>query len=389
MKSFIGLPSPDVIVIGGGVAGASAAFFLSLSGARVTLLERDGVANHASGMSAGGLNPLEGEHIPGDLSDLAMHSYRLHLELWEELAERSDVTFSPRIVPWIRIALSESDLSDLESASQAFDGADGFSAEMLDTAAVLDIEPRISPEVIGGVYLYGNAAVDSRELTLALVTAAEAMGATFVRAEVTGLSVDGEGQISVELGSETLAAPSVVVAAGPWSAELLRPSGIELPVGPLKGEILRLDPPGPMFRHDIAYPGGEAHPKPDGLVWVGATVEDAGFDTGVSEGARARLMADAVRAIPVLAQSKLSEQTACLRPVTSDGLPAIGPVPGHDGLYIASGAGKKGILLGPAMGKAVADQVISGRTDLPVGPFAPDRFAQLTGRLMAGPSGRP
>lgn len=378
MNSFTGLPSPDVIVIGGGVAGASAAFFLSLSGERITLLERDGVAGHASGMSAGGLNPLEGEHIPGALSDFAMRSFRLHLELWKELAERSDVTFAPRILPWIRIALSGDDLPDLESASQAFDGADGFSAELLDTAAVLEMEPRISSDVIGGVYLYGNAAVDSRALTLALVTAAEAMGTTFVRADVTGLSVDGDGRISVEVGSETLAAPSVVVAAGPWTSLLLRSSGIKLPVRPLKGEILRLDPPGPMFRHDIAYPGGEAHPKPDGLVWVGATVEDAGFDTRTSEGARARLMADAVRAIPILAQGKLSEQTACLRPVTPDGLPVVGPVPGRDGLYIASGAGKKGILLGPAMGKAIADLVVSGRTDLPVGPFAPDRFAQLT-----------
>jgi len=379
VNSFTGLPSPDIIVIGGGVAGASAAFFLALSGARVTLLERDGVAGHASGMSAGGLNPLEGEHIPGALSDFAMRSYRLHLELWEELAERSDVTFAPRIVPWIRIALSDDDLPDLESASQAFNGADGFSAEMLDRAAVLDMEPRISPDVIGGVYVYGNAAVDSHALTLALVTAAEAMGTTFVRADVTGISVDGDRQITVEVGSETLTAPSVVVAAGPWSAALLQSCGIELPVGPLKGEILRLDPPGPMFRHDIAYPGGEAHPKLDGLVWVGATVENAGFDTRTSEWARARLMADAVRAIPVLARSKVSEQTACLRPVTPDGLPVIGPVPGRDGLYIASGAGKKGILLGPAMGRAITDLVVSGRTGLPVGPFAPDRFDQLTG----------
>ena len=85
-------------------------------------------------------------------------------------------------------------------------------------------------------------------------------------------------------------------------------------------------------------------------------------------------MADAVRAIPDLVHSRVTGQTSCLRPVTPDGLPVIGPVPGRDGLYIVSGAGKKGILLGPAMGQAIADRVVSGRTDLPVGPFAPDRF---------------
>ena len=147
------------------------------------------------------------------------------------------------------------------------------------------------------------------------------------------------------------------------------------PIRPLKGEILRLDPPGPTYRYDIGYPGGEAHPKPDGLVWVGATVEDVGFDTHTTEVAKKSLMADAVRAIPALAHSRVAEQTACLRPVTPDGLPVIGRVPGRDGLYVVSGAGKKGILLGPAMGKALSDLVTTGRTDLPVTGLSADRFA--------------
>ncbi len=332
------------------------------------------MAVHASGMAAGGLSPLEGEHIPGTLSDFALRSYRLHLGLWEELAERSDVKFSPRIVPWIRVALSEDDLPDLESSYFSFDGVEGFSASRLDARAVPEMESRISPEVIGGVYLYGNAAVDSHALSLALMTAAEAMGTTFVRAEVTGLRA-GTGSVEVDAGSQTLCAGAVVVAAGPWTTNVLGTIGVHVPVRPLKGEILRLDPPGPMFRHDIAYPGGEAHPKPDGLVWVAATVAEAGFDTQTTDAARETLMADAARAIPALAKSTVVEQTACLRPVSPDGLPVIGRVPGQDRVYVVSGAGKKGILFGPAMGKAVSDLVISGRTDLPVGEFTPDRFA--------------
>jgi glycine oxidase len=337
-------------------------------------VDRDGVAVHASGNSAGGLNPLEGEHIPGPLSDFALRSYRLHLDLWEELAERSDVGFSPRIVPWIRVALSEDDLPDLDSSYLAFDDAEGFSSTRLDAHAVLEMEPRFSPEVIGGVYLYGNAAVDGHGLTMALMTAAEAMGATFVRTEVTGLRA-GAGSVEVDAGAQTLRAGAVVVAAGPWTTNLLSGIGARVPVRPLKGEILRLDPPGPMFRHDIAYPGGEAHPKPDGLVWVGATVADAGFNTKTTAAAREALLADAARAIPVLAESTVAEQTACLRPVSPDGLPVIGRVPGQNDVYVVSGAGKKGILLGPAMGKAISDLVVSDHTDLPVGEFTPDRFA--------------
>ena len=338
------------------------------------MLDRDGVAVHASGMSAGGLNPLEGEHIPGPLSDFALRSYRLHLDLWDELAERSDVGFSPSIVPWIRVAFTEDDLPDLDDSFRAFDDAKGFSSTRLDAKGVLEMEPRISPDVIGGVYLWGNAAVDSYQMTMALMTAAEAMGATFVRAEVTGLRVEA-GSVEVDVGSRTLRAGAAVVAAGSWTTNVLSKIGVHVPVRPLKGEILRLDPPGPMFRHDIAYPGGEAHPKPDGLVWVGATVAEAGFDTQTTDVARETLLADAARAIPILAKSTVAVQTACLRPVSPDGLPVIGRVPGQDDVYVVSGAGKKGILLGPAMGKAIADLVAAGHTDLPVGEFTPDRFA--------------
>ena len=330
-------------------------------------------------MSAGGLNPLEGEHIPGALSEFALRSFRLHLDLWEELAERSDVGFCARIVPWIRIALTEADLPDLDSSFRAFDDAEGFSSTRLDARSLLEMEPRISPEVIAGVYLWGNAAVDSYALTMALMTAAEAMGTTFVRSEVTGLRAEA-GSVEVDAGFRTLRAGAAVVAAGPWTTNVLSRVGVHVPVRPLKGEILRLDPPGPMFRHDIAYPGGEAHPKPDGLVWVGATVSEAGFDTLTTDAARETLMADATRAIPVLAKSTVAVQTACLRPVSPDGLPVIGRVPGQDDVYVVSGAGKKGILLGPAMGRAISDLVMSGRTELPVDEFTPDRFAKPRAR---------
>lgn len=367
-------PSPDVLVIGGGIVGCSAAYFLSKLGARVTLVERDGVAAHASGLSAGGLNPLAGDHIPGPLAELAMWSYRMHLSLWEELAERSDVAFEPRLVPWLRVALSEGDLPVLDRAQAAFEAADGFTARLLTGAEVLEMEPRITPDAIGGVYLYGNAAVDSRALTLALMTAAEGMGATFMRAEVRAIQTGEAGSVTATVTGRTLSGGSAVIAAGPWSTGVIG-SKAPLPVRPLKGQILRLDPAGPAYRYDIAYPGGEAHPKPDGLVWVGATVEDIGFDARTTDAARSSLMADAVRAIPALAGSRLAEQTACHRPVTADGLPAIGRVPGHENVYAATGAGKKGILLGPAMGKAVADMAVTGQTDVPVDGFGLDRFA--------------
>ena len=367
-------PSPDVAVIGGGIVGCSAAYYLSRAGADVTLVERAGIASGASGNSAGGINPLEGDHIPGPLAELAIWSYRLHLDLWSELPEETSVAFSERIVPWIRIALSEDDLPDLQRSFRAFNEAPGFSASMLDSSQVLEIEPRISGAVLGGVHMYGNAAVDSRCLTLALMTAAEERGAGFVWADGWPEPKVSGASLSVAGGSEVISAGAVVVAAGPWSGRVLESAGVRLPIRPIKGEILRLDPPGPMYRQDIAYPGGEAHPKPDGLVWIGATAEEAGFDTQVTDAARRSLTADAVRAIPALADSTVALQTACLRPATSDGLPAIGRVDGRHDLYVATGGGRKGVLLGPAMGRAIADLIVDGHTGAPIAGFGPDRF---------------
>ena len=361
-------------VVGGGIAGCAAAYYLARAGASVTLMERAGPAAGASGLSAGGLNPLEGEHIPGPLARLAMWSYRLHLDLWDELAELTGADLSGRMVPWLRIALDEDDLPDVRRSLSAFSGARGFSGRLLDPTEVMEMEPRISPGVLCGALLWGNAAVDGRALTAALMTAAGRMGARFVRAAARVRVRGSDGSVEVGAGSQRLSAGAVIVAAGPWSAGVIGPSGVDLPIRPVKGEILRIDPPGPAYRLDIAYPGGEAHPKPDGLVWIGATVEEAGFDAEPSPSARRSLMADAARAVPDLARGAVAMHTACLRPVARDGLPVIGPAAGRDDLLVASGGGKKGVLLGPAMGKAAADTAIRGWTDVPVEGLGPGRF---------------
>ncbi len=303
-----------------------------------------------------------------------MWSYRLHLGLWEELAGRTGAELSGRMVPWLRIALAEEDIPDIERSMRAFGDAEGFGARMLGPAEVLELEPRVSPGVLCGALLWGNAAVDGRALTAALMAAAEGMGARFVRAP-GGVRVRARGgSVEVADGTDALRPGAVLVAAGPWSAEVLAPAGARLPVRPVKGEILRIDAPGPAYRVDVAYPGGEAHPKPDGLVWVGATVEEAGFDAGPTAEARRSLMADAARAIPDLARGRVAAHTACLRPAAPDGLPVIGRAAVRGDLFVATGGGKKGILLGPAMGLAAADIIVRGRTEAPVAGLGPERF---------------
>jgi glycine oxidase len=132
--------------------------------------------------------------------------------------------------------------------------------------------------------------------------------------------------------------------------------------------------PGPPLACDVVAPHVSLFGRAGGQIWIGATIEWRGFDTAASESARRTLFGDAVQLLPALGQASLVRQTVCLRPVTPDGLPIVGRAPGWDGVYVATGGGPKGILLAPAMGKAVADLLLTGHTVLSVASAGPERF---------------
>ena len=162
---------------------------------------------------------------------------------------------------------------------------------------------------------------------------------------------------------------------GPWSR--LAESWLDtyIPVDPLKGEILRMEFPDGPLEHDVSGEGASIYAKPDGLAWCGTTEDWRGFDRQPLEEARQRILAGVKRIYPAIADATLVMHTACLRPVTPDWLPIIGRAPGYRNAWLATGAGKKGILLAPAIGKSLADLIVSGETPLPIQNFAPERFA--------------
>ena len=181
----------------------------------------------------------------------------------------------------------------------------------------------------------------------------------------------------VRLADASIPCGQVLLAMGPWS-RLAEPwLGAYIPVDPLKGEILRMELPGNPIQHDISGGGGSIYAKPDGLVWCGATEEWKGFDRTRSGAAEKSLLEGAVRLVPDLANGRVVLHTACLRPVTPDWLPIIGKQPGWENVYLATGAGKKGVLLSTGMGKAAADLMRQGKTRVPIGGFGAERFAAM------------
>ena len=365
----------DVAIIGGGAAGCAVAYYLAQSGVKSTIIERDGLGNQASGYAAGGLNPLTGIGIPGPLGTFGWECFQLHISLYDSLKEQSGIDYQHRTVAKIDLALLESEVAGLKATVAVFEGVDGFKAHWLEPEDITELEPRISPDVLGGLYDYGNNAVDSHDLTEAFAAAAKEMGSTVRVGNVKGLEGSGGKIDRVVLADGEISCGQVVMAMGPWSRRAEAWLGVYIPVDPLKGEIIRLENQGEPFKHDIAGGGGTIYPKLDGLVWCGTTEDWKGFDREPSEQVAREIRQRVVRLVPDLADAKIVQHTACLRPVTPDWLPVLGRAPGWDNVYLATGAGKKGILLAPGIGKSIADLMTTGETGLSIQGYSPERFA--------------
>lgn len=367
----------DVAIIGGGAAGCAAAYYLAENGIKATVIEREGVASQASGYNAGGLNPLEGHGWPEPLRPMALQSFRLHRDLWASLPAETGIDYHGRITWILKVALDEEELADLRETLEIFNNAPepGFSAEWLEREDVLALEPRITSEVMAGVRAVGNGALDGQEFTQALAAAAEKRGAQIVSGSAVGLRL-GNGRVeSVVTDDGEIACGALLIAAGPWCRTAEQWLDIAIPVDPLKGQIIRVKPDGPGLNYELIGGGSSMYDKPDGLIWCGSTEEDVGFDLSLTEEARTQIMTRAVRLMPSLANAEQALHTACLRPVTPDWLPIVGQAPGWDNTYICAGGQKKGILLGPAMGKGIAELIAAGKTDVSLTGCEPERFS--------------
>ena len=367
----------DVVIIGGGIAGSAAAYYLAEQGISSTIIERTGIAAEASGYNAGGLNPLEGHGWPDPLLDMALQSFRLHQELWQKVPAETGIDYHGRITSILKVALGDDELPDLRDTLATFNGATepGFSAEWLAREDVLSIEPRLSPDVIGGVRAVGNGALDGKEFTQALAAAAAKRGAQVKTASAMGLRL-GQGRVeSVVTSDGEVPCGALLIAAGPWCRTAEQWLDIAIPVDPLKGQIVRVQPDGPGLDYELIGGGSSMYAKTDGLIWCGSTEEEVGFDLSLTDEARENILKMAVRLVPSLANAAVSMQTACLRPVTPDWLPIVGAAPGWDNVYISTGGQKKGILLGPAMGKGIADTIASGHTEISLRGCDPGRFS--------------
>ena len=379
----------DVVVIGAGVVGCSIAYYLAREGLSVTVLEREAIGSGASAHATGSLGLLGAEFSPGPSFQMARASYAEFRELVPELESATGMDLLYQRRPSLRLALDDEE-ADLIKSFMAWQQPH-VDMHWMDAREVREIEPRLATSIVGAVYEDESAQLDSYRLNLALARGAELQGATIVNREVTGLVTRGSTISGVATASEDILCGTVVVAAGTWSRAFTPWLGFPVPVRPLKGERLLLSYPGEPLPVLISSPKrGHMISRMDGFTSVGSTggrdydrkelFWGEEFDRIPTETARLELLQRAIDVFPDLERAELVQQLAGSRPLSPDGKPIIGPVPGAENVLLATGHTTKGIHLGPITGRIIADYICRGSTRVvsDMREFLPDRFADFT-----------
>ncbi len=344
--------------------GASVAYFLACRRVRVTVVERSGVACAASGKSGGFLALDWCDGSP--LGPLARASFALHAEL----ARQIETDYGYRRMDTFMLAARERGTvagGHRVSAPRWLDSAGVVTATLGSTETTAQVHPA--------------------RFTTALAAAAQTRGGDLRIGVVEGLVVRDGAARGVRVGGETLEADAVVLTMGPWTGRIA--GGQALPaINGLKGYSVTLtgaDVPAHALFVDYRTSDGrhlepEIFPRSDGEVYVcgmadAAPLPDSPEGVLVNDDACAILARAAGRVSTSLAAAVIARRQACYRPVTDDGLPLIGPVPGVAGAYVATGHGPWGILNAPATGRALAELIADGAaTSVDLRPFDPGRL---------------
>jgi glycine oxidase len=367
----------DAVVVGGGVIGLAIAWRAAQAGMTVTVVDQR-PGRGASWAAAGMLAPITEVHYgERPLLGLNLAAATRWPSFAAEVEEASGRPVGYTPVGTLAVARDADDNAALEDLYQ-FQLRCGLEVERLRSRECRQLEPGLHPGIRGGVLAAGDHQVDNRALVEALLAACERAGVRMVAGRVTELAAEGDRVTGVVLGDgERLAAGAVVLAAGCWSGGLGGVAAEALPpVRPVKGQLLYLRGPAtePLCSRNVRGLEVYVVPRGDGRVVVGATVEEQGFDIRVTAGAVGDLLRAALELLPDVAELELLETVCGLRPGSPDNAPMIGPA-GPEGLVVATGHYRNGILLTPVTADAVAELLASGRVPEAIVPFAPGRFA--------------
>lgn len=373
----------DAVVVGGGIVGTSVAYHLARAGVKTALFDRrdDGRATDAG---AGILAPATSSRTgDDDWFEFAVEAVDYYPALVDRLRDEQDGETGYAECGLLSVAF-EGEVATFERAGERIRSrADRLGRP--DSDAVTELAPgeardRFPPlgEPRRARYFEDAARVDGATFAAAMRRAAESYGLTVERRNVAGVVARDSAVAGVEVDGERVAADRVVVAGGAWSPAFADDLGISIPVEPQRGQIAHLRTGADTGDWPIVTGFREHYlvPWPDGRVAAGATREsDAGYAPHATAGGVREVLDEALRVAPGLTDAELAEVRVGLRPASPDGLPVLGPVPGVDGAFLATGHGATGLQLGPYSGRVVAELARGEEPGADASAFRVDRFA--------------
>jgi len=362
----------DVVVIGAGVQGCAVALRLAQAGRKVLVLERAIPGAEASSAAAGILSPGVEAEEPGPFYDLCAASLARYPAFAEELLRLTGIAVGYRGGGTLELAFDDPTARVLAARAEQLQ-RHRVAVEVLDGEGARALEPGLAPEVRGGLWFEGESSIDPRPLARALYLAAHAVGAVFLAGQVLRIRQEGGRAVGVDHDRGRIEAGAVVLAAGSWSP-LVEGSG--LPPGavrPVRGQIALLDTRVPLLHRAIFSDKGYLVPRADGRVLCGSTMEEVGYERGVTAGGLRRVLDLAIEIAPALAAAPVVETWSSFRPASPDGWPVLGPsaVPG---LHYATGHTRNGILLCPVTADAVSSVILGHPPPVDLAPFSVSRL---------------
>ena len=367
-----------VVIVGAGVAGLAIGWRLAEAGVDVEILERGVAGLGATWASAGMISPgAELGHEQGELAVFARNARALWPDFARALEEASGTSISYAETGSLLVAADAERAHVLRERAAAL-AKDGIPAAWLTESQLRAREPLLSTTLLGALHIKADAQVDNRALAEALCIAiAKAGGRLRERCAVRSLVTDGDTVRAVSTAEGVIGADVILLACGAWMNLI---GGIDPqllpPVNPAKGQMIACEPSEATALPHAPIWGEEVYLVPrKNRLFVGATVEDAGFDISVSRDARDFLLQAASRLIPTLQSWRVAEMWAGLRPRTPDDAPVLGAT-ALKGLYVASGQFRNGILFAPAVANRLCRLILNKEQDASRDAFDPRRFGQ-------------
>ena len=361
----------QITIVGGGVVGCFLAYRLSMEGADITLLENESPGAGASGASAGNIQPGTGENTAFEAA-LGAESLALYRKYLPAIKAEGGIDFREQNTRYLYAATNQEEESNARELAAQMSAA-GLRVEWADARAARELDPRLSPDIIGGMLHQDCIQMDPQLFVDALALAAQRRGAKVVTGEATGLESSGGRVTGLRLGDGTvLDSEGVIIATGPWSGAVMRDwLDIGLPIEPCGLQKLHLKTSGPPLGCAVRWGGVNIVQRRDGLIHAGSKRDPNAFQATPDPESRDWLL-ERVRFILPGLEVEVAEARAGCAALIPDRVPFLGPIPGIDGVYMAVPS-TDGFLLAAVLAEMLTKFILNGEQHSMMSQMLPAR----------------